>query len=96
MTNPSHLSAEPVGVDESIPLRRVCLRDVLTDCGGAAAVAKALGVAKTTVHDWARRGRVPDSDLKEAGGTTYSDEIARLQKRGALTGSQIRRLGRRL
>ncbi|MFM9270918.1 hypothetical protein ACJ7V3_11725 [Halomonas elongata] len=78
------------------PLREVTLRDVIADCGGASVVAAALNLAKTTIYDWARQGRVPDSDLKTSDGTNYSDAIAGLQQEGRLTAAQIRRLGRRL
>lgn len=81
---------------EDIPLRPITLRDVISDCGGFSVVAEALDVAVTTVYDWSRRGRVPDSDLKPEGGTVYSDKIANLQRVGKLSPSTIRRLGRRL
>ncbi|KAA0014407.1 helix-turn-helix domain-containing protein [Billgrantia pellis] len=84
-----------LGHDE-IPLRPVTLRDVLIDCGGPAAVAEKLSLALTTVYDWSRKGRVPDSDLREAGGTDYSETIASMQKTMQLTPSAIRRLGRRI
>ena len=84
--------------DACIPMRPTTLRDVLADCGGPLKVAKRLGVAPTTVYSWSYQGRVPDSDLKtaDAGGTTYSDQLAEMQQTGSLTGSAIRRLGRRL
>lgn len=83
---------------DSVPVRPITLRDVLADCGGPLAVAKKLRVAPTTIYTWSRAGRVPDSDLKtsENGGTTYSDQLADMQKAGSLTGGAIRRLGRRL
>lgn len=81
---------------EQVPLRPVTLRDVISDCGGFSVVAEALDVAVTTVYDWSRRGRVPDSDLKQDGGTSYSDKIASLQRIGKLSPSSIRRLGRRI
>ena len=81
---------------DQVPLRPTTLRDVIKDCGGASVVAEALGVAVTTVYDWSRRGRVPDSDLKASGGTTYSDQLADLQNTGRLSASVIRRLGRRI
>lgn len=83
---------------EAIPLRPITLRDVFKDCGGPSTVAEQLGVAITTVYDWQRKGRVPDSDLKDAdqGGTAYSDSIAKIQRSGSLSPRDIRRLGRRL
>lgn len=97
MTAPSTV-APPVYPEspDQVPLRPVTLRDVINDCGGPAAVAEELKVAISTVADWARRGRVPDSDLKIEGGTTYSDQIARMQRTGRLSPTVIRRLGRRL
>lgn len=81
---------------EQVPLRPVTLRDVISDCGGFSVVADALDMAVTTVYDWSRRGRVPDSDLKPKGGTSYSDQLAKMQREGKLSAAVIRRLGRRL
>lgn len=94
---PTTLQHAPVPEEQDqIPLRPVTLRDVLIDCGGPGAVAEELSLARTTVYDWSRKGRVPDSDLLEVGGTTYSDTIARMQKTLKLSPSAIRKLGRRL
>ncbi|SFU86284.1 hypothetical protein SAMN04487955_11167 [Halomonas korlensis] len=99
MSNPARTPPRLVNErDRSPSLRPVTLRDVLIDCGGPAQVAKQLGLAVTTVYDWSRKGRVPDSDLKhvQSGGTTYSDSISSLQRTGGLAPSAIRRMGRRL
>lgn len=34
--------------------------DYIDELGGAAKVARGLGLAKTTVHSWQRRGAIPE------------------------------------
>lgn len=95
MTFPAQ-SPKPLIKEVDVPLRPIALYDVIKDCGGPNTVAKRLGVSPTTVTDWSRRGRIPDSDLRLEGGTNYSDQLADMQREGTLSAAVIRRLGRRL
>lgn len=98
MPGTSHESSMALVDQDQVHVRPVTLKDVIQDCGGASRVSDALGLSLPTIYGWSRLGRVPDSDLKtaDAGGTTYSDQLADMQQSGSLTGSAIRRLGRRL
>ena len=89
-------SLTPMIADHDVPLRPITLYDVIKDCGGPNAVADLLSVSPSTVTDWTRRGRIPDSDLRLEGGTNYSDQLAEMQREGNLSAAVIRRLGRRL
>ncbi|MCE8042468.1 hypothetical protein HOP60_09910 [Halomonas daqingensis] len=78
----------------SIPTRPVTLRDVVKDAGGAALVAERLQLTATSVYGWINQGHLPLSDLQ--GRTTYSEQLAKMQKTLTLSPVEIRRLGLRL
>ncbi len=67
------------------------LEELIYDCGGPTAVARALGLKTQSVWDWIDKGRVPWTDLD--GRTSYSETMAKLQKQGRMKAVQIRRLG---
>ncbi|MDW5376812.1 hypothetical protein R6258_07745 [Halomonas sp. HP20-15] len=70
------------------------LKELINDCGGTRIVAKGLGCTPQNVHKMIKQGHLPLSELN--GRTRYSDQLARMQKTGALTAAEIRRLGMRL
>jgi len=80
--------------DPNVPTRPVTLRDVIKDCGGAALVAAGIGVSAPSVYGWVSQGHIPLSDLH--GKTSYSDQLASMQRTMKLTPVEIRRLGLRI
>jgi hypothetical protein len=70
------------------------LEQVLYDCGGPMRVAEALGISRASLCKWVERGHLPFSDIK--GQTSYGETLARMQRRGRLTPTDIRRIGLRL
>lgn len=69
----------------------ITLALVIQDCGGHAAVARALDLQRASVWEWANRGRLPWTELD--GRTAYSSVLAGMQRTGTLTAEQIRVLG---
>lgn len=92
----ANVTESSLSADVSVPTRPVTLRDVIKDCGGALLVAEKLGISSPSVYGWVGQGHLPDSDLRLEGGTNYSDQLAKMQREGALSAAVIRRLGRRL
>lgn len=81
-------SPPPVTVEAS----PATLDDVIQDCGGYAAVARALKLKRASVWEWVNRhGRLPWTELD--GRTDYSRVLAGMQQQGCLTADEIRRLG---
>lgn len=95
MTN-SASQAAPIAtcLVPEVPTRPVTLRDVIKDCGGAALVAAGIGVSTPSVYGWMSQGHIPLSDLH--GKTSYSDQLASMQRTMSLTAVEIRRLGLRV
>lgn len=93
-TSAQQIAPQEFCPDPNVPTRPVTLRDVIKDCGGAAIVAKGLGVSAPSVYGWVSQGHIPLSDLH--GKTSYSDQLASMQRAMKLTAVEIRRLGLRI
>lgn len=67
------------------------LEALIYDCGGPERVAEAVGIAKTSVWKWIRKGHLPLTDLY--GRTSHSETLARMQRAGRMSATEIRRIG---
>ncbi|MDX1488277.1 MAG: hypothetical protein R3268_08760 [Acidiferrobacterales bacterium] len=70
------------------------MRALIDDCGGPTAVGTGVGRTAQSICEWIEKGRMPWTELD--GRTSYSEQIAKMQKTGRLTARQIRRIGLRL